>query len=130
MRGVREPAAARLCVEKLPYKRIHGRDLTVKFAPVTKVGSGGGRVARGEGARHGVEGTGPPQQGFGGMNQFQQQQMMQRQYQQMMMMQQQMMAKGGMGAMGAMAGGGGGGDKGEMGVGWAGWGHGKAWAWA
>ena len=99
-----EPAAARLCVEKLPYKRIHGRDLTVKFAPVTKVGSDG-KGGSPAGKVPDTAWKGPvPQQGFGGMNQFQQQQMMQRQYQQMMMMQQQMMAKGGMGAMGAMGG--------------------------
>ena len=60
-----EPAAARLCVEKLPYKRIHGRDLTVKFAPVTKVGSDG-KGGSPAGKVPDTAWKGPvPQQGYG-----------------------------------------------------------------
>jgi hypothetical protein len=120
-----DAAAARACLEKLPYRRIHGRDLTVRFAPAAaaKVGEGAPPVPSGKVPDTAWKGP-VPNQGMMGMNpqmmgmnpqMMQQQQMMQRQMmqQQMMMMQRMsggnmggmgMMGMGGMGGMGAMGG--------------------------
>ena len=101
-----DAAAAKACHDKLIYKRIHGRDLTVKYVPAAAAKTAGGSPP----AAAKLPDTawkGPvPGQGYGGapMNppMMQQQQMMMMQRQQMMMMQRQMM-KGGMGvAMGNM----------------------------
>ena len=120
-----DAAAAAACNEKLPYKRIHGRDLTVKFAPVvavTKPRQGGGEGGEGA-APSPPPPAGPPPDtawkgpvpGMGGgggqynphMDQYAQQQQMLMQQQRMMMMQQQrmMMGMGGMGNMGIGMGG-------------------------
>ena len=40
-----DPAAARVCYEKLPYKRIRGRDISVKYAPKTSKKEGGSPAA-------------------------------------------------------------------------------------
>ena len=101
-----DAAAAKACHDKLIYKRINGRDLTVKYVPVAAAKTAGGSPPAAAKPPD-TAWKGPvPGPGYGGapMNpqMMQQQQMMMMQRQQMMMMQQQMM-KGGMGAaMGSM----------------------------
>ena len=102
-----DAAAAKACHDKLIYKRINGRDLTVKYVPVAAAKTAGGEIRAAAAKPPDTAWKGPvPGQGYGGapMNpqMMQQQQMMMMQRQQMMMMQRQMM-KGGMGvAMGNM----------------------------
>ena len=96
-----DAAAAKACHDKLIYKRIHGRDLAVKYVPVAAAKTAGASPPAAAKPPD-TAWKGPvPGQGYGGapMNpqMMQQQQMMMMQRQQMMMMQQQMM-KGGMGA--------------------------------
>ena len=95
-----DAAAAKACHDKLIYKRIHGRDLAVKYVPVAAAKTAGASPPAAKPPDTAWKGP-VPGQGYGGapMNpqMMQQQQMMMMQRQQMMMMQQQMM-KGGMGA--------------------------------
>ncbi len=95
--------AAKACHDKLIYKRIHGRDLTVKYVPVAAQKTASAVSAMASAKPPDTAWKGPvPGKGYGGgMNpqMIQQQQIMMMQRQQMMIMQQQMM-KGGMGNMG------------------------------
>ena len=96
--------AAKACHDKLIYKRIHGRDLTVKFVPVAapKTSTSAPSTSAPSAAKPpdtAWKGPVPGDRyggGTGNARMMQQQQMMMMQRQQMMMMQQRMM-KGGMG---------------------------------
>ena len=102
MRRFEDAAAARACLEKLPYRRIHGRDLTVRFARAAAVGEGAPPVPPGKVPDTAWKGP-VPNQGMMGMNpqmmgmnpqMMQQQQMMQRQMMQQQMMMMQRMSGG------------------------------------